>query len=257
MMVGSEVGVMNYPQVPNPWWKRVCEQLVRRSEVFGWALALYSTWTLVWIAYQYASPRWLFLRQDSHAALWWHTCKFILWLLPVWALLRRRRVPILTWLGLNQTNGLNRGLLLTAIFLLVVVLIDSIVPGQWPQPAKFQQDQVVIILLISIWGPLLEEVLFRGYALGALQEAGSTFWRANAESTVLFALLHFPGWLFTGHSLPDCLQLGLRIGVLGFLFGALRVRNASIWSSIVIHVVNNAWRGGWFLLAFNLMRVRP
>jgi membrane protease YdiL (CAAX protease family) len=96
---------------------------------------------------------------------------------------------------------------------------------------------------------LLEEVLFRGYALRALEEAGVSFWRANLEAAALFALLHLPGWLFQGHTLTDCLALAAQVGFLGFLFGAVRAGGATLWSSVVFHALNNAWRGGWLLLA--------
>ncbi|HKQ70341.1 MAG TPA: CPBP family intramembrane glutamic endopeptidase [Polyangiaceae bacterium] len=227
----------------------------RKREVLRWALALYLAWTLTWVAYSTVVSRaWPSLGRGAPGTIFWSACKLVVWLLPVLVIVRRsRREAPLAWLGLDHARGLARGVVATVLFVGLAALVDARVPGQWPVPAVPNRQPVPEILLIALWGPFVEEVLFRGYVLRSLLEAGTTFWRANLMATSLFALLHVPGWLFHGLTVADCAVFGLRVGFLGFLFGALRVRGASLWPSVLMHVVNNAWRAGWLLFAWDAM----
>lgn len=47
-----------------------------------------------------------------------------------------------------------------------------------------------------IVAPLFEEMVFRGFALTALEESGFPSWPATAIAGILFLGLHLPGWHF-------------------------------------------------------------
>ena len=142
-----------------------------------------------------------------------------MWFAPVWLLIARRKRPLLDWLGLDHARGLGRGVAATLAFVLAVALVDAAVPGRWPSRPDLAGASLQVLFVIAFVGPTLEEVLFRGYALRALAEAGSSFWRANLEATFLFTLLHVPGWLFQGRSVTECATLGANVALLGLLFG--------------------------------------
>lgn len=223
-------------------------QLRARREVLLWSLSLYAAWIATWSLYT-ALNRDGYTAARESATWWWLAAKVIVWCTPVVCLVARKRQSILTFLGLNHVRGLGRGVAGTLLFGLAIVLIDASVPGRWPTPARIGSSSLTVLGVLLLLNPMLEEVLFRGYALRKLVEAGSSFWRANLEAALLFTLLHLPGWLFQGRHALECAVMGLQVAALGFVFGAVRGREGTLWSSVLIHVVNNAWHEGWFLLA--------
>ena len=222
---------------------------VRHREVLLWAALLYAAWTGTWLVYEAAATAHPMLRAHEPATLWWNACKLVVWLAPVLLLVWRRRGDerLVSWLGLDHVRGLGRGALAMVGIVAIFAAIDAAVPGRWPTPPSAPHAWH-LVLLIGVLGPFLEEVLFRGYALRAFQEGGSGFWRANLESAVLFALLHVPGWLFMGQSPGWALAMTPQIIFSGFLIGAFRARGGSLWAAVLMHIVNNAWSGGWFLV---------
>lgn len=228
---------------------------VARREVLLRAIALYVSWTATWIAYHEAGAIW---PEATHryATWWWLGAKLAVWCVPVWFLIARRGLLPFDWLGLSHLRGLGRGLAGTLVLVVVLMLVDALVPGRWPSRADLATTSLSALVVIAFVSPALEEVLFRGYALHRLTEAGSSYWSANLEAAMLFAVLHVPGWLFQGRSLVECATLGVNIVLLGFVFGAARAGGATLWSSVLVHVANNAWHGGWILLAVDLLTGR-
>ncbi len=233
----------------------------RRREILVWSLCLYAAWAVTFFAFKVAVQRWPVLGGRGPATLFWAVCKLLVWVMPVCLLVRRRAPNVLHWLGLDAARGLARGAAATAIFLLMVALLDTLIPGRWPKPLDLQADDALTLLLITLYGPFVEELLFRGYVLRALVESGSPFWRANVQSTLLFTLLHLPGWFFMGRPLGECFVLAPQIAFGGFLFGSLRfgnihsgIQSISLWPCVVMHVCNNAWRAGWFVMIADLGR---
>ena len=83
---------------------------------------------------------------------------------------------------------------------------------------------------IVIAAPVVEEILFRGYVLDAIREIhGDTV--AVLGSAVLFGLLHFEPYV-----------VGMA-AIGGVIYGWVRIKTGSLWSSIVSHMV-------WNFLAF-------
>ena len=72
---------------------------------------------------------------------------------------------------------------------------------------------------------LIEEIVFRGIALGMLRRYGDRF--AIVVSALLFALVH-----------ANFLQIGLAVPA-GLFLGYLVVRSGSLWPAIALHFANN------------------
>jgi len=222
-------------------------QRVTRRDALFWAAALYAAWTATWSVYRYAETTWPHPVQEYTTWLWLGA-KLCVWYAPVhWLISRRKRRPA-HFLGLDHARGLGRGIVITFVFLLGVALIDALIPGRWPSPPILRAADLPSALMIMLISPALEEVLFRGYALQTLIEAGIPFWRANIEAALLFALLHVPGWLFQGRAASECAALGVNVALLGFIFGAVRTGGRTLWSSIFMHIANNAWHAGVLVL---------
>lgn len=81
-------------------------------------------------------------------------------------------------------------------------------------------------LVIGIWAPLVEELVFRGLVFGWLI-GRLPGWLAVIGSAILFGLAHVE---------PVHAVLA---GVLGLWLGTLRLKSGSIWPSIAAHMANN------------------
>ncbi len=91
---------------------------------------------------------------------------------------------------------------------------DAARPGFW-----------VVAVGTCVGAPLAEEVVFRGYLQGALQELLPR-WPAIAVAAAVFGAVH--GIAYT-----------LPIGLLGVVFGALFARCGSLWPSALVHAAHN------------------
>jgi len=85
-----------------------------------------------------------------------------------------------------------------------------------------------LLLGIVVGAPFLEELVFRGYLLGMMQQALPRHW-ANAVTALLFGAVHVGyGW---GYLLP--------LAALGFLFGWLRQRHGALMPAVLAHMLHN------------------
>ena len=82
-------------------------------------------------------------------------------------------------------------------------------------------------LVIGVWAPLVEELVFRGLLFGWLI-GRFPGWIAVIGSSILFGLAHYE---------PVHAVLA---GVLGLWLGTLRLKSGSIWPSIFAHMANNS-----------------
>ncbi|MFN0207057.1 MAG: lysostaphin resistance A-like protein [Planctomycetota bacterium] len=85
--------------------------------------------------------------------------------------------------------------------------------------------------------PIYEELIFRGWILGALACRRSSA-TAIAVSSLLFGLVHIRNiyWIET----PQLFQMmGYSGLVLGPLFGYITLRTRSVWPAVMLHYLNN------------------
>jgi len=83
-----------------------------------------------------------------------------------------------------------------------------------------------VVLTVGVGAPLAEEIVFRGYLQGALQQVMPA-WPAIGIAAAAFGAVH---------GVPYALPIGL----LGCLFGWLRARNGSLLPSMLAHAVHNS-----------------
>jgi sodium transport system permease protein len=96
-----------------------------------------------------------------------------------------------------------------------------------------QSSPLLPVLTLGVIPPLVEELFFRGYLLGALLTLGRPRW-AIVASAVLFGLFHLLvlDSLAVERLLPSIL--------LGLLLGWMAWRTGSIWAGVVMHVTHNS-----------------
>jgi len=93
------------------------------------------------------------------------------------------------------------------------------------------------VLAFLIFGPLGEELLFRGLVFGCAR----AIWPSSASTAVLSSTIAFSLHHIALHTAPSgfaIAQLLLTIPM-GVVFALLRERTGSLWPGLLVHVVIN------------------
>ena len=85
-----------------------------------------------------------------------------------------------------------------------------------------------------VTAPLLEEFLMRGAVMENLAME-QPFWKANLVSSLMFVLLHVPGWLFMEAGLGGALPVFL----ISIVLGLAAHRSRSVLGGVIAHFLNN------------------
>lgn len=67
---------------------------------------------------------------------------------------------------------------------------------------------------------------------------------AALATSIVFGLLHVPGWLFMKGVSATTLSLIGPVVFVGVVLAAISWRVPSLWACIAVHLANNAWNGG-------------
>ena len=129
-------------------------------------------------------------------------------------------------------------IVVTIILMLLTIIYSVVWIGIFGEPSintdvgtyweSSSIDIALLFLSVAIVTPIVEELMFRGYILDAINRKHSD-WTAIIWSSILFGLLHFLGGAFyIGSAL---------IG--GIIYGWIRVRTGSLLPSIASHMVWN------------------
>lgn len=105
-------------------------------------------------------------------------------------------------------------------------------------------SRIVVALFVVLFGPLFEELVFRGFLLPLFQKSAGD-WAAIVLSAIPFALLHGPTVHWAWQSIAV-------IGLAGVTFGFARVKTGSTTASSMIHIGYN----GTFFAFFLIQNVR-
>ncbi len=94
-----------------------------------------------------------------------------------------------------------------------------------PMPQTDPLGFALTLGYVGILGPILEELIFRGYILNGLKKYGE--WAAILTSAIFFTMFH-----------GNLTQL-LAPWIIGMLFGFLAIRTGSLLPSILCHIFHN------------------
>lgn len=161
--------------------------------------------------------------------------KFSLWVVPVFLYLKFiDKMNPWEYLGLKAgwCKGVLWGLIIGLVQISFYAGLNYFLKGKPPTLNLGIGSWLNGIILVGF----IEETLFRGFILQKLTD-WIGFWRANSLTSILFMLIHFPGWVeaksFTGLVMP------IAVLILGFLFGLAKKYTKSLWASIIFHSINN------------------
>jgi len=164
--------------------------------------------------------------------------RFTVWTFPVLIYLLLLRKNPFDYLKVNKDviKGLVWGIVVSLILVLVNVIGHFLANGYVRFNLNFSCDlwwKAVILVGFS------EEVLFRGFILQKFSES-IKFWQANIINSILFTLIHFPGWIFLNQFImPHIIQPIAFIFIFAFIQGFIFKKSNSLWACIIIHSVNN------------------
>jgi len=187
-----------------------------------------------WVAWVYlVYPR---LRLLGEATLWYAlmnlTLRLLIWVVPVFIYLRWiDRVGALDYLKLK--SHWQRGLLIAVGFSILNFLL-SLARYGWPHPRPGAVTWNSILGTSLLIG-FVEEIPYRGFIFQKLAERFSLT-TATLLSSLLFLLIHVPGWISL-----HLLHTGTIIFV--FVFGVVMVIlfrwTKSLWAPILSHSLND------------------
>ena len=100
---------------------------------------------------------------------------------------------------------------------------------------------VMIIVLRTLWQPLIEETLFRGYFQEILRIKWSNAVKAVLVTSLLFTLPHLTSDLVISGGVPSILANFVHISISSFIYGLAYIRGGLVASSC-IHAFANAYR---------------
>ena len=211
-------------------------QLVNRTYgVFG---SLIAVWILAWMLKVYVvDPRVAWITTSVGSFTYWTIAKVFIWIVPALWLIRIARRSLRevfnvsnwrSWLAWGGGVG----------FLIAMTgFLESYFGGQPLLPTEFS---IPLFSVLAV-APTFEEFLIRGAVLGNLQQH-YPFWAANLASSLMFVLLHLPGWYFMGTLMENVSKPvggALSIWLLGLAFGYATNRSRSVIAGMLGHFLNN------------------
>lgn len=104
--------------------------------------------------------------------------------------------------------------------------------GPYLNPNFHPSRLISQFLLVGI----LEETVFRGWFYNSLS-CCCPRWAANALSSLMFTLIHLPGWIVGGTSIQVILATCPGIFILSLLFGWTFQKNRSLRTPILLHML--------------------
>lgn len=123
-------------------------------------------------------------------------------------------------------------LVLIVIATFIVITVIKYTPAKQPVVDLFLKEKGAAFLtyagiFAAVFGPIVEELFFRGFLYSALKKRAGVFW-SMAITAALFSALHTHPVGF------------LPIMVLGMLLAYLYEKTGSLVSSVTVHVMHNA-----------------
>lgn len=124
---------------------------------------------------------------------------------------------------------LTASLTLTAIYAALLSVLGFDLPESLPSDVDLEGPGIIggLALVVILWGPLTEEIFFRGFVFSGLVVRLGVLGAALASS-LLFALAHVDP------------RLMVPIFITGLLLAWLYHKTGSIWSCFAAHALQNA-----------------
>ena len=199
--------------------------VTNHREVIKYFIMLVTIWTLYLLfLYDYISSIHLGYVLTS-------LCKVSLFLLPI---LWITKLNGLRSVGISypNSNTFKIGFLVASIYLVVGTMLNIYVGGC----SVMKLPDLRFWLFNFIISCLVEEIVFRGFIFQRLRSV-SSFRLSAIISSILFLIIHFPGWII--FSMESWIVVSISIFILGIVLAYVKERTESVWACYIIHAFNN------------------
>lgn len=199
--------------------------------------ALMCSWIFAWLLKISLDNYLSWLTTSLGSFVYWVIAKVFIWILPALKLinLSGRKLTDVFNFGNRKASLLWGGGI--GFLIASTGFIPNYLAGNPILPREFS---IPLFSVLTV-APVFEEFLMRGALLGNLQQ-GYPFFTANIITSVMFVVLHLPGWYFMGN-LVDMLSKpvggALSIFLLSLALGYITRRSDSVVGAMFAHFLNN------------------
>lgn len=199
--------------------------------------ALILAWIGAWLLKLSVEQTFAWLQDGLGSFLYWTAAKFVIWIIPaLWLITSSNRsiMEVINFKNWEAWLGWGGGI---GILIGITGIIPKYLQGQLILPTEFSFP----LLNVLVIAPVFEEFLMRGAIQGNLQ-GRYPFWLVNTITSVLFVLLHIPGWYFMGvlwDNLTRPIGGALSIFLVSLSFGYAAYRSRSVMGGVLCHFLNN------------------
>jgi hypothetical protein len=202
-------------------------------------ISFFALWTTAWLIHNLlAHTVWHALGgSNNYNLFYWALLKLLVWI--VFPMFYAKKVMGVGDLKIFlAVRNARRGIVCGAVAGAIWIAVSYIFQGYF----RFHFVFSLTLVWLVTGTPICEEFTFRGVILPGLQKSGMSFWPANTITAFLFLLIHFVGWTFQGAFINNSSLLIMgSIVLLGLAAGWLRSRSNSLYSSIILHSLNNLY----------------
>ena len=199
--------------------------------------AIMAAWIGAWLLKINLEQDLSWLTAGLGSFVYWTAAKLIIWIVPaVWLLRKAGRsfrevFGFANWPAWAAWGG-GIGLLIA-----LTGIIPNLLQGKAVLPTRLD----FALLNVLVIAPTFEELLMRGAIQGNLTECYSLA-KANVITSLMFVLLHVPGWYFMGvltQNLTNPAGGALSIFLVSLGFGYAAHRSRSVMGGVLAHFLNN------------------
>lgn len=207
----------------------------------NWTLLVFAIsmfgWTAAWLMKLWLATLVPWTGTAAASSAYWTLAKVLLWILPALGLIR------LSGRSLAQVINLRnyRSWLLWGGGIGLAIGANEFVPSYLAGRPLLPTEWSFALANVLLIAPTFEELLMRGALLGNFEQR-YPFWQANVLTSLLFVVLHLPGWYFMGNLWNIlCQPIGgaLSIFLVSLAFGYAVRRSRSVMGGVLAHFLNN------------------
>jgi len=163
--------------------------------------------------------------------------KLVAWTLPAVLLIRYFQDDM--WISLRDMFTTNPKWFKSAPILLLGVVVPLINALVLHGEIRIRPDFVPMTLIEGVMMVgITEEIVFRGFLLNAFLKKMKP-WKAVLLDAILFALIHYPIWIYFGHNFTTILSSSISVIVISAFFAYSFIKTRNIFVPIVLHMLWN------------------
>jgi membrane protease YdiL (CAAX protease family) len=172
--------------------------------------------------------------------LYGNILRFLIWVVPVIFYLKYvdHEKPLEYLKLTTRMRSPLVGFAIVALYILAIPVFEHYTSGKTIFGKTMSSYEWTQTLLWLPGPPIMEEIFYRGFVLQKLREV-TRFWLANLITSILFIMIHWPYWFYSGQPARQVLSQSIPILPMSLVLGFLVKKTNSLYPSIAFHLLNN------------------